>query len=152
VAYGLGIPWRYRRFDGRARILTLVPVMVPAENKESHDEQSPMVSALAGQLQPAAVFSRGLADVVFAVPAGEKPYFAEAGFSGRMNSNGAYEVDRVAKDSPAEKSGLRKGDIILAVGGVPVKSLEGLRLLLAQKNWGDELELDIRKALPLNGE
>jgi len=51
VAYGLGIPWRYRRFDGRARILTLVPVMVTAEKKESGDEDSPMVSALAGQRQ-----------------------------------------------------------------------------------------------------
>ncbi len=108
-----------------------------------------MVSALAGQLKPAAVFSRGLADVVFAVSAESKPHFAEAGFSGRMNADGVFEVDRVVRDSPAERSGLKKGDLVLAVDGMPVKSLEELRLLLARKDWGDELELDVRKKISL---
>ena len=88
VAYGLGIPWRYRLRDKRAKILTLVPVTVAAKKKEDGEEENPMVKALAGQMQPAAVFSRGLADVVFAVAAEEKPYFAEAGFSGKMNADG----------------------------------------------------------------
>ncbi|MBN2346978.1 MAG: ChaN family lipoprotein, partial [Candidatus Aminicenantes bacterium] len=152
VAYGLGIPWRYRRADRSARILTLVPVQVAADKKESGAEENPMVSALAGQLKPAAVFSRGLADVVFALSAESKPHFAEAGFSGRMNAEGTVEVERVSEGSPAAAAGLKKGDRILAVDGMPVKSLEELRLLLARKNWGDKLDLDIRKALPLNGE
>ncbi len=150
VAYGLGIPWRYRRAQGRARILTLVPVQVMAGKKESGAEENPMVSALAGQLKPAAVFSRGLADVVFAVSAESKPYFAEAGFSGRMNADGACEVERVREASPAAAAGLKKGDLILAVDGVPVKSLESLRLLLAGKNWEDAIILDIRKCVPLS--
>jgi len=145
VAYGLGIPWRYRLRDRKANILTLVPVTVPQKKKDAGDEENPMVKALAGQLQPAALFSRGLADAVFAVAAEEKPYFAEAGFSGKMNGDGLYEVDRVGKDTPAEKQGLKKGDIVLAVDGVPVKTLEGLRLILAQKSWSDSLMMDIRK-------
>jgi uncharacterized iron-regulated protein len=152
VAYGLGIPWRYRQSDKRARILTLVPVTVAAKKGEAGAEENPMVKALAGQLPPAAVFSRGLADMVFAVAAEEKPYFAEAGFSGKMNGEGLYEVGSVGKESPAEKAGLRPGDLVLAVDGVPVKSIEALRLVLAQKNWNDSLSLDIRKKMEFSPE
>jgi uncharacterized iron-regulated protein len=145
VAYGLGIPWRLRLLNGRARILTLVPVTAPAKQKEKAGEENPMVRALAGQMKPAALFSRGLADVVFAVAAEEKPFFADPGFSGKLNAEGIYEVDRVAKESPAEKCGLKIGDLILAVDGAPVQTLDGLRLVLAQKNWNDSLQLAIRK-------
>lgn len=152
VAYGLGIPWRYRRAQDRARILTLVPVQVAAEKNESGTEENPMVSALAGQLQPAAVFSRGLADAVFAVPAEKNPHFAEAGFSGKINGEGFFEIERVDRETPAERQGLKNGDLILSVDGVPVQSLEGLRLLLAGKNWGDSLFLEIRKRIALSPE
>jgi aminopeptidase N len=152
VAYGLGIPWRYRLLDGRAKVVTLVPVTVPAKKKENEGEENPMVKALAGQMKPAALFSRGLADIVFAVAAEEKPFFAEAGFSGKLNAAGIYEVDRVAKESPAETAGVRAGDLILAVDGVPLKTLEGLRLVLAQKNWNDSLVLEIRKKMILSKE
>jgi uncharacterized iron-regulated protein len=152
VAYGLGIPWRYLRRDKRAGILTLVPVTVPAKKKEGGEEENPMVKALAGQMPQAAVFSRGLADAVFAVTAEEKPYFADAGFSGKLNGDGLYEIERVGKETPAEKQGLKKGDIILAVDGAPVKTLEGLRLILAQKNWSDSLLLDVRKKMEFSPE
>jgi uncharacterized iron-regulated protein len=152
VAYGLGIPWRYRLRARGAKILTLVPVTVAAKKKEADEEENPMIKALAGQLQPAALFSRGLADAVFAVAAEEKPYFAEAGFSGKMSVEGIYEISQVSKESPAEKCGVKKGDRILAIDGVPVKSLEGLRLILAQKNWGDEFELEVRKKISLKKE
>jgi uncharacterized iron-regulated protein len=149
VAYGLGIPWRFRLLSPRSRVLTLVPVTVLAKKKDSDAEENPMVKAMAGQLQPAAIFARGLADAVFAVAVEERPYFAEAGFSGRMNGAGLYEVEKVGEGTPAEKLGLRKGDIVLAVDGVPVASLSALRLLLAQKNWGDILELEVRKKISL---
>ena len=149
VAYGLGIPWRYHRQDRWAGILTLVPVTVAAGKKESLEEENPMVKALAGQMKPAAIFSRGLADVVFAVAAEEKPFFAAAGFSGKMNGDGLFEIERVGKETPAEKQGLKKGDLVLAVDGIPVKTLEGLRLILAQKNWDDSPILDVRKKITL---
>jgi len=149
VAYGLGIPWRYRLRERGARILTLVPVSVMPKKEDGNEDANPMVKALAGQLQPGAIFSRGLADAVFAVAAEEKPYFADAGFSGKMNNEGLFEVTQVRKESPAEKSGLRNGDLVLALDGAPVKSLEGLRLVLAQKNWNDSLVFEIRKKVGL---
>jgi uncharacterized iron-regulated protein len=152
VAYGLGIPWRYRLRGKGAKVMTLVPVNVAAKKSAAGEEENPMVKALAGQLQPAAIFSRGLADAVFAVAVEEKPHFAEAGFSGKMGAGGLFEVSAVRKESPAEKSGLRIGDLILAIDGVPVKSLEGLRLVLAQKDWNDSLSLDIRKKMAFSPE
>ena len=152
VAYGLGVPWRYRLRDKRAEILTLVPVAVAAKKAEAGEEENPMVKALAGQLKPAAVFALGLADEVFAVAAEEKSYFAEAGFSGNMSADGFFEISQVRKESPAEKCGLRVGDRILAIDGVPVKSLEALRLILAQKNWNDSLDLEVRKKVTLSKE
>lgn len=149
VAYGLGIPRRYRLRAPGAKVLTLVPVTVTPKKADDGAEANPMVKALAGQLKPAAIFARGLADIVFAVAADDKPYFAEAGFSGKLNGDGFYEIDRVGKKTPADQQGLKKGDLILALDGVPVKSLEGLRLVLAQKNWGDTLELEIRKKMAL---
>jgi uncharacterized iron-regulated protein len=150
VAYGLGIPWRYRLRDKRANVLTLVPVTVASKKGEDKEEENPMVRALAGQLQPAAIFSRGLGDVVFAVAAEEKPYFAEAGFSGKINAEGFFEISLVGKETPAEKCGLRVGDLVLAIDNVPVKSLEALRLVLAQKNWEDSFELEVRKKVALS--
>ena len=82
----------------------------------------------------------------------EKPFFAVLGCSGKMNVEGFYEVSQVSKDSLAEKQGLRIGDCILAVDGVSIKSLEALRLILAQKNWGDVTNLEIRKKLMLDKE
>jgi len=152
VAYGLGVPWRYRLRDKRAEILTLVPVAVAAKKAEAGEEENPMVKALAGQLKPAAVFALGLAAEVFAVAAEEKSYFAEAGFSGNMSADGFFEISQVRKESPAEKCGLRVGDRILAIDGVPVKSLEALRLILAQKNWNDSLDLEVRKKVTLSKE
>ncbi|MBN2400694.1 MAG: ChaN family lipoprotein [Candidatus Aminicenantes bacterium] len=149
VAYGLGIPWRYRQQNSRAKIMTLIPVNVADKKGRPEEDENPMVKALAGQLQPAAIFSCGLADAVFAVAPERKPHFAETGFSGKLNAGGVFEVTHVQKASPADKSGLRAGDIILAIDGIPVKTVEGLRLVLAQKQWDDSLELEVRKKIIL---
>lgn len=51
-------------------------------------------------------------------------------------------VDTVAKDSRAEKMGLKKGDSILAINGVKVERLSELQDEVA-KNKGKEIKLDI---------
>lgn len=143
VAYGLGIPWRYRRADPRARLLTIVPVAVPEKKEEG--EENPMLKALAANAVPAAVFSRGIADVVLAVPEKEEGRFPVIGLSGKMEEGAGYRVTAVSKGSLAEVHGLRPGDLVLAVEGKPVASQEDLRRRLAEKKWGEPLSLDVRR-------
>ncbi len=143
VAYGLGIPFRYRLANRAARLTTLVPVYVE-KKAPSGSEENPMMAALAGQLKPAAIFSRGLGDLVLASEKEEKPHFPVWGFSGKM-VQGGYEISRVEKESLAEKWGLKVGDVILAVDGTPINSQEELRLILARKGWSDPLQFDLRK-------
>jgi aminopeptidase N len=150
VTYGLGIPFRLSRAAQRTRIVTIVPVAV--KKKESEKEENPMLKALASlvsQLQPAAIFSRGIADYVLALAPEERPRFPVIGFSGKMNAEGYYEVSAVEKEGIAERNGIREGDIILSLDGVPIKSLEALRLILAQKNWNDPLQFEIRRRIEI---
>ncbi|HUR81722.1 MAG TPA: PDZ domain-containing protein [Thermoanaerobaculia bacterium] len=51
-------------------------------------------------------------------------------------------VESVADDSPAEKAGLRVGDIVLSVDGKDVKSSVDLRLALKDKKEGDSVRID----------
>ncbi len=51
-------------------------------------------------------------------------------------------VESVADDSPAEKAGLRVGDIVLSVDGKDVKSSIDLRMALKDKKEGDSVRID----------
>jgi len=55
-------------------------------------------------------------------------------------------VDRILPNSPAEEAGLDPGDLIVGAAGRPVKSLDGLKAILASKKVGEEIELSIRRA------
>ncbi|MFO0748255.1 MAG: PDZ domain-containing protein [Myxococcota bacterium] len=58
-------------------------------------------------------------------------------------------VDDVVGDSPAEKAGLRPGDVVTMVDGKPVTSREDILDALAGKKAGDVVEVrTLRKELP----
>lgn len=76
------------------------------------------------------------------------------GFSGRdvdydtaealgMASPGGVLVESIATDSPAERSGIKLGDVITGVGGRPVEDSQMLRFKLATKAVGDEAVLQV---------
>ena len=52
-------------------------------------------------------------------------------------------VESVQDDSPADKAGLRVGDIVLSVEGKDVKSAVDLRLALRDKKEGDSVRIDL---------
>jgi len=52
-------------------------------------------------------------------------------------------IDGVVKDSPAEKAGLQKGDVLKAINGKPVKDLGGLSAALSKLNPGDAVEVEL---------
>ncbi len=54
-------------------------------------------------------------------------------------------VSRVSSDSPAEKAGLKSGDVILKVNGISLSGASSLTDNLADKNPGDKVTLQYRR-------
>ncbi len=154
VAYKLGIPFRYRQAAPKAKITTIVPVLMPEEKTgedEEEEEANPMMKMMGNSLPPAAIFSRGIADYVFAADQPLYQYFPVIGLT-LVEKNGKWVVTQVKKKSIAEKNGLNKEDQITAIDGVAITSLEQLRFLIAQKNWDDSITFGIVKKIDIKKE
>lgn len=154
VAYKLGIPFRYQKSAPKAKITTIVPVLMPEEKKEEEEEEEeahPMMKMMGKSLKPAAIFSRGIADYVFAAHQPLYHYFPVIGFT-IVEKNGKFVVTRVKKKSIAEKNGINKEDRITAVDGVEITSLEQLRCLIAQKDWDDSITFGVVKKVEIKKE
>lgn len=54
-------------------------------------------------------------------------------------------IGRVAPNSPAQRSGLRKGDILLALDGEPVETVSDLKLALFFKEEGDTARVRVKR-------
>jgi S1-C subfamily serine protease len=52
-------------------------------------------------------------------------------------------VNRLTKDGPAEKAGVKVGDVVVRVDGKKVTSVGGLSELIQDKNKGDKVKLEI---------
>lgn len=152
VAYKLGIPFRFRAADKKARLTTIVPVFLPEEKEAGPAAaDNPMMKAMAGMMKPAALFSRGIADYVFSISRPPIDYFPVFGLQLEIKE-GKLAVTQVTAGSLAEKNGLSPGDIITAIDGIPVTSVEQVRWLLAQKNWDDSFNLDLIKKIDIKKE
>jgi serine protease Do/serine protease DegQ len=71
-----------------------------------------------------------------------KPEFAEA--FNVPEAKGAF-IQSVGEGLPAEKAGLRGGDVIVAVNGAPVDGATDLRLKIGSAAPGEEVELSVRR-------
>lgn len=154
VAYKLGIPFRYQKASPKAKITTIVPVLMPDEKtgeEEEEEEAHPMMKMMGDSLKPAAIFSRGIADYVFAADQPMHHYLPVIGLT-IAKKNGKFVVTRVKKKSIAEKNGINKEDQITAVDGVEITSLEQLRSLIAQKNWDDSITFGVVKKIDIKKE
>ncbi len=68
----------------------------------------------------------------------------------KLREEAGVEVTRVAPDSPADKAGLKEGDVVLQYNGTKVEGLEQLSRLVRETPVGREAKLDIfRNGAPL---
>lgn len=154
VAYKLGIPFRYKKTDRKARITTISPILLPSEKKDKDDEDEeghPMMKAMAKYMKPASLFSRGIADFVFAARQPEYHFFPVLGLGIKLKDD-KIMVTRVAKDTIAKKHGLAKGDQVTSVDGITVTTLEQFRTIVARKGWDDSFSIGIVKKIELKKE
>lgn len=54
-------------------------------------------------------------------------------------------VDEVMPGSPAEAAGIRPGDLLLALGGVPIEDLRGYAAALRERSPGDRVEIALER-------
>lgn len=60
-------------------------------------------------------------------------------------ANGKVTIDEVSAGSPADKSALKKGDVILSINGAAISSIDGLAKVMTGKYAGDELTIVISR-------
>lgn len=58
-----------------------------------------------------------------------------------MDNNAGVKINSVNPNSPAEKAGLQKGDVVIAIDGSTVKSIEDIKQVMNNKKEGDEVSL-----------
>lgn len=65
------------------------------------------------------------------------------GLGTKSRAEGGLNVDKVGRESPAEKAGLKAGDILLKMDGVELKSKEQFQDLLKEKAPDDKVALEL---------
>ncbi len=90
-------------------------------------------------------FSSGIADFVFYTAWTSPPPSPRLGIFIKKVEGGVM-IERVNKNSPAERSGLEEGDLIMAIDGQPVTDIDDLKINLLDKKQGEEVTLRVKKS------
>ncbi|MGR9105802.1 MAG: DegQ family serine endoprotease [Gammaproteobacteria bacterium] len=98
-----------------------------------------LANTIANQLIEKGEVTRGYLGIVI------QPLTQDLAKSFGVDQNQGILVAQVTEGSPAEKAGLRQGDIILAYHGKPVSDVGGFRNQVALTEPGSEEELTIRR-------
>ncbi len=118
LAYGAGIPKRVYRRIGKDYAIILPDPGEPLE--------------------------LGLADFIIFPSEVQAPEDAKLGIM-LDSSDGLLTVAGFSRGSGAEKAGMEKGDIVLAVDGQKVEDFDDLRVLLATRHVGDVVRVKVRR-------
>jgi len=85
-----------------------------------------------------------MADFFLFPPVVQPPFSAKLGVILNDEDNRVV-LKKVMHGSPAQKSGLRSGDLLLSFDGEPVKDISGLKLALLFKKEGDTAKIKIKR-------
>jgi serine protease Do len=96
-----------------------------------------LVKSVAAQLQTSGKVTRGWLGVTYQPVT---PDIAES--FGRIESKGALITD-VIKGGPAEAAGLRRGDIIISLNGIPIKESHELAAMVARTPVGERAKIGV---------
>jgi len=128
VAYGLGIERQARKwFDGT--ITTLVPVLVgtPARGVITNTQAS-------------------YANFTWGIPAELDSAYPMFGTSTAVGAGDAARRVIIVQDgSPAAIGGVKVGDVMQSLDGVPLVEKETFNQLMAAKRWGDSATLVVKR-------
>jgi uncharacterized iron-regulated protein len=121
VAYGLGAERQAKLwFEGRTASVIPVPIA---------DEDHP---------KPLAGVQASYADFVWGLPPETDPAYPVAGLSTPEQKSGErFKVINVGKGSPADAAGLKAGDEMVSIDGLPYQDKEVVNRHMSEKRWGD---------------
>ncbi len=128
VAYGLGAE-RQLKAHFKGRIASLIPVMVKGEGGK-----------------PAPSVAASYANYIWGVPHNDGPSLPVLGVSlmGKLGKDPS-KVIQVSEKSVAARVGLKVGDILRSLDGVPIDSSAALQKQTGVYRWGDVAQLLIER-------
>ena len=77
---------------------------------------------------------------IFAYDKGVIPYINQELNKNIKLNNGIY-VAEVIRNSPAEKAGIQKGDVLIGIDGITIDKMSELRIYIYEKEIGDEVRI-----------
>jgi len=78
------------------------------------------------------------------IEAEKRPFLGIRAGEGNPDVEG-IQIAEVMKDSPAEKAGIKKEDVLVELGGVKITDSESLKEALEPRKIGDEVELKVMR-------
>jgi S1-C subfamily serine protease len=78
------------------------------------------------------------------IEAEKRPFLGIRPGEGNPDVEG-IQIAEVMKDSPAEKAGLKKEDVLVELGGVKITDSESLKEALEPRKIGEEIELKVKR-------
>ena len=86
------------------------------------------------------------------IPEAERAYLGIVGydidstFSQRSNIPVGVYIQKISKNSPATKAGLKVGDVIVKFAGKKIATMENIQNILKNKKSGDKAEVVVKRA------
>ena len=125
VRHGYGVPHQLRDLG-----VSNVGTLLPADGKQDCEE-----------------LKRGFADAVFAVPETRRDKPPRPRLGVRLEeAEGGVRIVNVVSNSLAEKTGLRRGDHIMSVAGIPVANISAVISAIRIQPAGTWLPMQVRRA------